>query len=410
MGASCRRAVCFFAHNLDELRSAPADAAADAANAAAPVAPSGAAAPRGLSFDLGADGGAAFASAVRAAAARPAPGRASLDTALATTSFGALGPASAAARARGRAAFDSPLDAADRARLALPNLLPAELGFAAVEDAGAAAPSCCGTADGSSSPGATSGAFASSLYASSGSLVGALGSGSSNHSCSWLMAGAGQQRPGSGLSGLGGAQHQQDVRAAVALLERANSANGGAMMDGAAQPPRRAGLDGGARAGTWGAAAGLHAFDAEQQRVLSTLMVQRQFEQLAAAQCEQFAAQRREALDAAAAVHEHAAMAQLAAQQRAAAEEQQQAAATLQALWLQERRAAAAAAAAVAAAQQESDALVALRWGLASQQFAGGAAPGYGDFLGQQPPADQLTPDFLCSLSGQLSMLQVQRS
>lgn len=450
MGSACRRAVCFFAHTLDELRSSP-DAAADGSAAAA------ATAPRGLSFDLSADGGAAAAAAMRAAAARPGAGRASFDTAvagggLATTSFGALGPA-VRPPPSGRPSFEaitrpaggggSGSFSSGQLRLSLPSLpaLPAELGFAAAEDgyAAAAAAAGLGFLDGCSGNGngngggsplhsgglsATGSAF---FHSSSNSSALPSTATPSAHGASWLL-------PGSG-------NHYQDVRAAMVLLDRTASeatSVASASPTGSRTGGRRSGLDGGSRpAAPWiGSSSSapllphLNRFDSEQQRMFSALLVQHQCEQLAAAQCEQFAAQRRDALEMALAREQHAARASLIAQQQqqqqqaaAAASardhQEQEHAAALQALWMQERRAAAATAAAMAAAQQESDALAALRWELATQQYSPQSLAGLMGGHGQAPPqmpvasAAELAAagaaEYL-GLSNQLSMLQMQRS
>ncbi|GBF98258.1 hypothetical protein Rsub_10921 [Raphidocelis subcapitata] len=464
MGGNCTRPVCFFAHNQEELRPAPpapegevagmaaAAAAAAAARRASGSPPLPPPAPlRGLSFDLSADAGAAAAAAMRAAMARPPPGRSSLDTAAAAgygnPTFGALAamraPLMAPESARGRASLDLAPPPPRRApaapgrasvdafagpprgqrRASLPALLPAELGFAAPDD-------LCFGAGGSASesPGPYSG---STLMGSGGSGCASLfGSASlgSLYSASSIYAGAGAGAapaaapPAAASPWLppGAAPHSQQVRAAIALLE------------GGGSPPRR----GTGRRAAFDAGSRPHAaFDAERQRLLSALFVQQQAEQLAATQCEQLAARRREEINAcrrneiaaAAAAfeaqHHHQQQQQ---QQREAeallaaqAQQEQEHAATLQALWMQERRAAAAAAAAMAAAQQESEALEALRWGLATQHvshsaFAGLFGPAGGG-NGLMPGMHELAvggPDALAAagLAHQLSLLQMQRT
>ncbi|KIZ02848.1 Zinc finger CCCH domain-containing protein 2 [Monoraphidium neglectum] len=454
MGASCRRPVCFFAHTVEEMRSPPEGASAapgaPPGGAGAPVPP-----PRGLSFDLSADGGAAAAAAMRAAAAAPVGGRASLESsaaaaaaaaaAMKTTSFGALGslgrpapatPAALAAPGRppaGRMSFDalvrpravpvagrqvppqqrSSLDESALRRLSLPSLLPAELGFTADD-------SSCGSA--SDSPVAES-APSPGLGSVHGSGA-ALAPQTPPNAAPWLAAGA---------------HHPQQVRAAIALLERGSSSDASSSASSTASPSssaggrRRAGLDGGSRpppSGGWGATTAAQP-GAPAQQMLSALLVQQQCEQMAAQQCEQIAAQQRDRL----AAHQHLQAAQAAQQQQQALQHQQaqqhlaahqqaqqmhlrqqqiaeqQKTVALSALWLQERRAAAAAAAAVHAAQQETNALAALRWGLAMQQqlppevlagmAAAGAAAG-----GEMGPAG--APPDLMALASHLHLMRAQ--
>jgi hypothetical protein len=376
MGASCRRTVCFFAHGPEQLRSGE--------DVPAPP-PLPGPVPRGLSFDLAADGGAAAAAAMRAAAVQTGPGRSSLDTAAAAAAAGAA-PAGASAplptsRALGgapvrmpgsRASFDAiarppsvgAAALADRMkRLSLPALLPAELGFTAGEE------------DSATPHGAA--------------------------------AAAGGRPPV-----CGGQHHPQQVRAAIALLEH-GVADGAGVFAPPRSPERsgtrRAGLDGGSRpppGGSWALAQATASelfrgalSPEQQQQLVSALVVQQQYEQMAAQQCELLAAERRAQLAPSPAGSPaptaqlpplflqqartqqpgpqlHAAQQQVqlplpavtAAQLSHEQQQEQQQAASLAALWLQERRAAAATAAAVAVAQQETNALAALRWSLAMQQ------------------------------------------
>lgn len=433
MGASCRRPVCFFAHTLAELRAV--EEQAPAAATTAPLAPAPPP-PRGLSFDLAADGGAAAAFAIRAAAAQPGAGRASLETAagkaaaLSTTSYGALsGPLATLGGTpvrppATRTSFDAiapsrlaALADKDMRRLSLPSLLPAELGFTATDEGGSPAAQAADPVD--------------------------LGA------ASWFVSSA---------------HHPQQVRAAIALLEQNNKAVA------AGRGGRRGGLDGGSRLpalsaaseAPWAAPAApptqgvLPSLDAEQQQMLSALLVQQQCELFAQQQCEQLAAQHRErvagqqqkqqANQAAPTQQQQQQQQELLAQQRLLqhlstaqrpsqqlqqqltapqsrpSQPDQQHIAALSSLWLQERCAAAAAAAAVAAAQHESNTLAAMhRLVLAMHQQdqqqahqqaqqsnanTGAWAAGTG---AEVTPLSGAAPGFM-SAACQLSLLQTQLS